>query len=182
MAESRKKILAVVLGLGMTAIVMDRFVLDYAATGPSAAVAIPVQELSGLRGSSLTSAAIQNGDVQSAGVSTLASRLNSIAEEQQLCLSNVPNVLLLPSGWRDRNRPGDIASPQRRVEAFLSNHQLEAVMTTQSGGCAIIDGQTVRIADQLDGFKLESVNHRSAVFVVGDQRVKLTLVAGPTGR
>ena len=182
MNESRKKVLAVVLGLGITAIVMDRFVFGYATTGPSAAVAIPFQELSGVEVASSASEAIQDGDVQSTDVVTLANRLDSIAQEQQLCLSTVPNALQLPSGWGVSRRPGSVVTQLHPIEAFLSNHQLEAVVATHSGGCVIIGGQTIHVADQLDGFKLESVGQRSAVFVAGDQRVKLNLDPDQTNR
>lgn len=59
--------------------------------------------------------------------------------------------------------------------AFQQQHKLSSVMTGGDIGVAMINGKPVRIGQTIEGYRLISVDDRSAVFRAGDQTVRLVL-------
>lgn len=58
---------------------------------------------------------------------------------------------------------------------FLSDHKLTAVLTGGEVGVAMVNGQAVRVGQEISGYRLVRVDARSAEFVVGEQSVRLEL-------
>lgn len=67
--------------------------------------------------------------------------------------------------------PSGVISPQE----FRQGHKLTAVMTGGDIGVAMINGKPVRINQIVEGYRLISVDSRSAEFRAGDQTVRLIL-------
>ena len=166
----KQKTYGAVLLLGLAAVGIDRvFILPgrasadrppserYAVTrtappapGPAAAAASPAQR------------------------STIADLLDEIAAARGLDLTAVPDAFAPPAAWRGEEGTPPPALPDA-AERFRRAHTLNAVMASGENGYVIIDGRTLFIGQELDGFVLISVGVRSAVLTSGRVRVVLTL-------
>lgn len=72
---------------------------------------------------------------------------------------------------RRESGPADVISPQ----AFLQQHNLTAVMIGGEIGVALINNKPVRIGQMIAGYRLISVDDRSAELRAGGQSVRLVL-------
>ena len=64
------------------------------------------------------------------------------------------------------------------AEAFKRDNYLEAVLTTGTRGCAVVNGQTYYLGDSLAGYRLVAVYERSAEFESHGIRLRLGLRGG----
>ena len=74
------------------------------------------------------------------------------------------------------------AHPQPKAtpaDEFAAVHRLEAVLISESGQLAIVDGRPIRVGESLDGFRLAGVEPLAANFERGDQRVRLSISPSP---
>jgi len=66
--------------------------------------------------------------------------------------------------------------PQADLAAdFTRKHKLTSVLMAGSAGCAVVDGKIVRIGQELDGFRLDSLAPDCAVFQAVQGPVSVTL-------
>jgi len=72
---------------------------------------------------------------------------------------------------RVRDTPTDIVDP----ETFEVRYVLSAVMTSEEGGIAMVNGKSVRVGQEIAGYRLMRVDARSAEFHAGDRVAVLKL-------
>ncbi len=107
--------------------------------------------------------------------SDIADRLAAVAEARSLDLSDVGDAFEPSAGWFD----DDGTAPQQDLggaaaaATFVRSHRLMAVMAGGAKGSAIIDDKYLFIGQQLDGFRLVSVDARTAVLESNGVRVEL---------
>jgi len=181
MKNSRERtILIAVLSLAGGAFLVDRVFLGSDITGPA-------ESSAGVLGGFETVAppladqVSKNDQVHSPGsTSELAKRLREVSERS-------PDTD--PAQGRDAFTPAEDWSVgvsqvltdnnTELVNQFLAKHHLNAVMIIGDRRCAMIDGRTLFVGQELDGYKLETIYERSAVFQGGGLRVKLGINSDP---
>jgi hypothetical protein len=84
---------------------------------------------------------------------------------------------LLGATAHDADQDAGEAGP-RSTEAFVSQHQLSAVMKAGDVVIAVVDDELVRPGQMVDGWALQQVQGSIAVFKCGDKTARLTLEAG----
>lgn len=67
------------------------------------------------------------------------------------------------------------------VDAFVRTHQLSLVLLSGEMSVAMVNGAPVRLGDEIEGYRLISVDSRSAVFQAGEQTATLVLPKKPGG-
>src|SRR6185436_15678683 len=77
--------------------------------------------------------------------------------------------------------PEPVVKKVDHAEVFRSQHTLNAVMTKQRGGMAIVNGKLYAPGQSVDGFKLVKVGETEATFTGKDTTVTLRLVAAQAG-
>ncbi len=99
-------------------------------------------------------------------------------------LSEATTENVLPSGIAD-----PFSTAQREAETtgvltplmFKQQHELSSVITGGDIGVAMVNKKPVRVGQTVAGYRLISVDTRSAVFQAGDTTVRLTLPVQGTG-
>ncbi|MHC4427918.1 MAG: hypothetical protein ACYS0D_04850 [Planctomycetota bacterium] len=176
----KHKIAGALCVLGLVAVGVDRV---FFLPGPAAADRLPSQHYAAVErpsSSDETPEVAPVGSITTARAA-IADRLDTVAQRRGFDLDRVPNAFAPPKSWLvEEVRP---SSPSSRVtaEMFEARHVLTGVMAAGDGGYAIIDGRTLFIGQELDGFELISVSERSAVLVSDGERTELMLPEGGTG-
>lgn len=98
--------------------------------------------------------------------------------------------LLSAAGADDGPTPDPFAPPAQERPAmpgllspaeFKSAHKLTAVMNGGDVAVAMVNGRAVRVGEEVSGYRLRSVDARSASFEAGGQVVVLELPVQPIG-
>jgi len=191
MSRSRLAVF-VALGVALVALVVDRLVLAPSATGPQPAAAAEsppgpaaaaTQPPTGPEAP--PTAAETDPASPSAGPPPLASRLAAAAERFSLDPERLRDGFAPAPSWLAEltepppSEPAE-AAPEPETpspaEAFREGHALTAVIMTQRGGSAVVNGRVVRLGQTVDGFTLVRLTRRSAVFASEDgEEVELRL-------
>ena len=170
---TKHKVYGVVVVLGLGAIGVDRvFVLPSgaAAQRPSSA------SFAVVRSTSEGAAEVPpQASPLSTGRAAIAERLDQLAEQGGYDLERVPSAFARPTGWPEATQPVGKGAGLTNAAAFEQRHTLNAVMAAAGGGYAIINGRTLFIGQELDGFELILVSDRSAVFEANGTRAELVL-------
>ncbi len=173
--STKQKVYASVLGLGVTALIVDRVVLlprESAAQSaepvePAVALSTPVVE---------AARELVSASVLSASTVTIADELDRVAATRGFDLVRIPDAFQPSSSWLTGQMETEAPAPDRSAaERFKQEHTLTAVMATGSKGYAIVDGKFLLIGQEMDGFTLVAVGNRSAVLESAEARVELTL-------
>ncbi|MHC4992902.1 MAG: hypothetical protein ACYTGC_18165 [Planctomycetota bacterium] len=93
----------------------------------------------------------------------LAARLESVVAMHELQLSDINDAFSTPRTWLPAETVVALEPRTSNGELFRSQHRLTAVMAGSDSGYAIIDGKTLFVGQELDGFTLSEVTNRSAV-------------------
>jgi hypothetical protein len=187
MKKSReRRILIAVLSAAGVALLVDRVALDSGVTGPAESSAsvldgFPVEPA--LPGQDPSVDGLRPSISQATPASELAKRLREVGERFPKADPAQGRDAFTPAvGWSAQMNQGTPDNSAEFARAFQESHRLDAVMTIGDQRCAVIDGRTVFVGQALDGYKLLSVDQRSAVFEVGGARVKISIRAdqGPS--
>lgn len=182
-----------VLGLGAGALLMDQVVLESGHTGPYRAAAEGIAQRvaanSGVsdqaQGLMQTMMALlsEPGDGP-----MLSDHLSSTAEAYDVSPLNPRDAFTASGAWALSDEPthrpqaqetaaaaaseseNDSDDPLRR---FKRQYRLQAVMADGSRGIAIVNDRALRVGQQIDGFTLERVGNRTAMFRFGERAVQL---------
>lgn len=168
-----RKVLLTVLGLGLTALGVDRLFLG-GSTGPQTATADVQASLMAAADSASAvtlRAAATPSPATSAGP-TLAQRLLALAQDQNLDERASPQPVrdaFSPSpawtgpGSSQADEPAQALAVDPAAQ-FQKQHRLMAVVARRSGGLAVVDSRTIALGQSLDGFRLIQVRDDAAVF------------------
>jgi hypothetical protein len=177
----KQKAYCAVLGLAVAGFFVDRLFFtpaesEAANLGPAQTSAAPGPSRSP-SGSALAAPA---GESEAVPAGWLAERIRAaapVAADNEL-----RDVFVAPVGWRPAPKvvvataPAP-AAPKRQLlgEQFRREHHLIAVLIEGRIGRAVVDGQLVPVGGTVAGFRLVSVDRRSALFTHGDEQVSLAL-------
>lgn len=160
-------VLAAILGTGLLALGVDRFVLQSSATAPQAASAVtPVLAEPSLQEQALELAreTLEESEVDSRP--SLAGRLNETARQHALPDQPERDAFAPSLAWTAAmtvTEPVE-AIDDGQVRRFKQRHTLNAVMTPGDRGVVVVNGQPLRVGGQIDGYTLVSVQGHSATF------------------
>ena len=165
-------------GLAVTALLVDRFVLHgERSLGPSAAKADQGAPLS----------APTPGEPEEpliAPKSTIDERLAAYdavnPRRDPFVLSEAMRATLKAAAEQQEEAQEAHGQPESTpADEFAAAHQLEAVLISETGQLAIVDGRPIRVGESLDGFRLAGVETLAAVFERDGQRVRLSIPQSP---
>ena len=187
MVLSKKRIaLAVALGLAVAALAVDRLLLDSSPMQPDEAAASAISQY-GLAEPVADTASLEKLEPPALlePTGTLTDRLEDLAKARHLDGQSVRDAFRPPEAWLPAEPKQQAPKPRdevdRRAKEFARQHKLTATAISATGGMAIIDGQCVTVGNELDGFRLVSVDRVSACLIADGARVKLGLAEnGPT--
>ncbi len=180
----RQKIYVAVLVVAAVGLLVDQVFLGGGRPGPEQAVAAPAAPAAeGATAPTAMAVVASPASPAGAGLRSVADRLTRFAEGGGPSAVAVRDAFLPSKSWLAELSPEATKDHQARklAETFKRTHRLTAVLAGSGGGTAIVDNQCLRVGESLDGFSLQSVGTHSAVFVSGDQRVRLDM-PGLTGR
>lgn len=176
--SKRQKVLLASCAVLMAALVVDRVTSGSGGLGPDTAVASPAIEPHDEPALLPVPPAEIPETGQEGRLDCLADRLEDLAERHSLAGVAVADAFCPPPAWLAPNGPVSVVETagMDRARDFAARHELKAVMLNHSAGArAIIGNRLLGVGQVLDGFKLVSVDKRSAVLVSGDARVTLRL-------
>lgn len=170
MLTKRKRVLVVVLGAGIAALVADRAV-GYGPTGPSQAGAAMTPQSVALSESEPYSQSVQTNNTATLVDDSLATRLDNLRAKHCLVPSSARDAFCPSQPWLDELQPRKeeakhiavTSSDEVRAQDFSRKHVLKAVVLVDGGGAAIIDDRYVPVGRKIDGFRLMSVDKHVAV-------------------
>jgi hypothetical protein len=184
-----QKISAAVLALAAGAFGVDRWVLERPAEAAEVAdVAAPVTPASSR---ATATAATPKPAAAAPQAVTLASRLAALGEARRFAYEAAGDAFRPCDDWlaqADPPAPAGTPEPDNApapeavakkvdpAEVFRSQHTLNAVMTKQRGGMAIINGKLYAPGQTVDGFKLVKVDETEATLTCKGTTVTLRLV------
>jgi hypothetical protein len=186
MKTSRERTLLItVLGVAGLGLLIDRVIIGSDVTGPA-------QTSAGVIDS------IDAGLAQPAGVLPEVSGespVEVISFAQRLRSAVGSSVDTDPAACRDAFSPGtgwDVGGLgvgpatdnkiRELAQAFQGGHTLEAVLVSGDKRYAVVDGQTLYIGQELDGYRLAEVHERTAIFQARGIRVEIGIKAGAARR
>jgi len=167
----RQKMLSAVFLLGLVGLVADRTILRPQG-GPSAASAQSVSETPSAVGPSDSVPAADSA----AAPATVAERLNRLLSGPTASPDELRNPFSMPPSWSGTGAT-TAEKPPDTTDVFLRKHQLKAVVMQGQEACAQIDDSFLVPGQSVDGFKLLSVNERTAVFEREGKQAILELVS-----
>lgn len=181
-----RKILIALLGVGLGALTFDRLVLESSVSGPAAAAAAQAEVSDGKSAVGSFDSMRRDADLWStgamAGTDSLANRIAKAAAEAGVKPDALPDAFAMPAKWSDLTagtsngvKGTDAEAVVLTAEQFENQHRLMAVMGRGDHAIAMIDGQALRIGQQLDGYTLIEAQQRIAVFTAGAQRAALRM-------
>lgn len=194
-----RKMLAVILGIGLLTLLIDRvFLAGGEPDSAEAALPIALSAATDERpvNRSRSAGTRQGRDADTMGVveplaersptdgpsMSIAARLATAAERLNLDPGAVDDAFEPPVAWlpQAEGADGDAPTPvSAQGRLFAQDHRLEAVMLNGERSFILVDGKTLRPGDALDGLHLKEIHARAAVFEAGDVRVVLRIRQTP---
>jgi hypothetical protein len=167
LTKRQQRLLMVVI-LGAVGLVVDRTILRPQG-GPHAASAEAT--------AAATDAAAAGAapDQNTPARPPLAERLNNLLAGAPSGPNDVRDPFCLPATWSGMDAVVAEKTPDA-IRGFLGKHQLKAVLIQGGVSCAQVDDSYLSPGEYLDGFKLISVDQRSAVFEHQGKQAVLELV------
>ena len=163
----KRKALLVLLGLGLTAVAVDRvFILDssaegghYAVAGPQGASPFAAVETAG-------TPSINVADPAASGPPPvpLVDRFEAAAAKHDYDLWNVADAFKVPEFWEQSASTDAAEPPALTANAFVRRHRLNAVMVGRGRAYAVVDGRLLYAGDEIDGYRLISIEERAVTF------------------
>lgn len=176
----RQKTFLAVLGLGLTALIVDRTLLTPLSAAGDEVVVAEANELQAVAEQEQT---ISEPNY-SGSDKRLSDRLDAVWADRMFDPSSMRDAFGVPARWgEDRvpEAPGASAQPDVAVE-FMRAHTLKGVMLNEKGGCIRVDDLYLAQGEMLDGYTLVDIGEVSATFESDGRTVVLRLRGADNGR
>ena len=175
MTQQRKyQVNAALVGLALTALAVDKLFLSGGdGSVPSAASAqeFGLAELAG------RDSADAHGEQAGPSYSNLDERLEAFdardPKRDPFELSPMLRARVHTQSQEVSRHESEADARQRTAEEFKSANRLDGVLTSGRDPIALVNGQTIRLGQTIDGFELIAVQDRIATFQLDDVRVEL---------
>ncbi|MDX2016521.1 MAG: hypothetical protein SFY95_02630 [Planctomycetota bacterium] len=166
---TQRRVSFAVLALALTALGVDRLVLNGGVTAPRESHAATLVTVAGAE---RTAAAAPRPPAPE----SKAPALPTLAERFELAARSLPerpvDGFAIPAAWKPVQADIEIITaegapslPEVDLRAFASAHKLSAVVVRNGAGlAAIVNDQAVRLGEVVDGLTLAEVGARSATF------------------
>ncbi len=185
MKSSRERtILITVLSVAGLGLLVDRVVIGSDVTGPAQTSAGVIDGFdSGLvQPPVVPSAQVVTSSSDEEPVMSFAQRLRMVAgSSADTDPAKTRDAFSPGTGWEVvASGVGSVTDNQARelAEAFQGSHVLDAVFVAGDQRYAVIGGQTLRLGQELDGYRLAAVHERSVIFEARGIQVEIGLLAG----
>jgi hypothetical protein len=106
----------------------------------------------------------------------LTERLAGAADSRNLDFDNTRDAFSPPAAWIASNGTPNAKQADVNAEDFIKRHRLVSVLKTGKSAAAQIDGRLIRIGEEIDGFRLVSVNQQCAVLEANGSRAELRFI------
>ena len=177
MTQKRKfQVNAALVGLALTALAIDKLFLsggDGLVPSSASAQEFGLAELAGRDG------ADSFDDQAGPSYSDLDKRLEVFdahdPQRDPFELSQMLRARVRTRSQEQSRRESEAETRQRTAEEFKSANRLDGVLTSGRNPIALVNGQTIRLGQTIDGFELIAVQDRTAVFQLDDVRVELQI-------
>ncbi len=181
----RRKYLLVAFAVALAAFLADRIQPGVSPSRPSQAEASEGMDIGAMLPES-SAALLQEvlAERLPGGRWALANRLEEIAEKHRLEVTGVTDAFSPAESWvvqapkKKQQQAPPVDPVKARIEEFVKNHRLQAVVIADQDYGAIINGRYLSVGQWMDGFKLESVYKKSVVMVSQGVKVVLTIAEG----
>lgn len=163
--------------MALVSFVVDRVFFPSEALKPARAVASPAQPVAEQKAAAAGPAASPDPPL-TPRLPVISERLKALATGEDLDPARVREAFAPSDEWLlVLSAPKVVAPlPQADLPAeFTRKHKLTSVLLAGSAGCAVVDGKIVRIGQELDGFRLVSLEPDCAVFHAVQGPVSVTL-------
>jgi pyruvate/2-oxoglutarate dehydrogenase complex dihydrolipoamide acyltransferase (E2) component len=166
------------LGIVLAAFAVDRVFLSSETTAPRQAHA--ASEPLPPAPKAAPAPAVQAPAEPAAGPArpSAASRLKALAGAENLDIADFRDAFVPAPAWLAQLKtPEPPVHVQETDEAqeFAQRHTLTAVFVIPGGGGAIVNGKTVSVGEELDGFRLVRLSPNSALFQGAKDQVEVSL-------
>ena len=109
----------------------------------------------------------------------VGTKLHRLRDALQLDPAEVRNAFLPSAAWHGPGAtPSIIDLTRLSPAAFASHYQLLAVMVSDNGKYANVNGQVISVGQKVGGYRLVKIGERSVVFEMDDNLVELHLEQG----
>ncbi len=177
--SKRQKALVGVCLVALAVLIRDRISIRSDGLGPSRAGASVVPRETDPEQTSVL------GSLQSTPLGdrtpSLADKLDGLAEG--MAQTGLRDAFCPSEVWLGRTEPGPsqpvLHTDAAKAQRFVQNHKLKAVLIGSGTKLATIDGTCLTIGQEIDGFKLISIDSGSATLALNGQKVTLRLPATP---
>jgi hypothetical protein len=174
------------LAMALVAFVVDRLFFPSEAMKPASAVASSAQseKVSGTLRLKVPDTFSDSGPAASPDpppaprLPVISERLKALATGGNLDPACLREAFAPSDEWLAVLSAPKVAAPLPQADLaadFTRKHKLTSVLMAGSAGCAVVDGKIVRIGQELDGFRLESLAPDCAVFQAVQGPVSVTL-------
>jgi hypothetical protein len=117
-------------------------------------------------------ASISNAAVAEAPLGLISDELKSI---EPPAIGDIPDAFQPSHSWLASQQPLTAAPVDHSSADFLAAHKLSGVLESTTGGVAIVDGQVLRVGQNLGDFRLRAVGSRWAEFTKDGNSVRLVM-------
>lgn len=169
--SKRQKLLAAVFLVGLVGLVADRTILRPQG-GPAAASA---ESLPASPRAAVSAGNVPAGD-NAPAPATVAERLNNLLAGPEMGMQELRDPFALPPSWSGTTTATGQKIPDATT-VFVRKHQLKAVFMQGEETCAQVDDTFLVPGQSVDGFKLVSVDQRTALFEHEGKQVTLELAS-----
>ena len=173
------KVYLAILGLALTAFLVDRLVLGGGSGRAAAPASVSGEEAAPSGEQPLLLPSTDAG--ASSDKPSLADRFQALAGTADLDPAEAKDAFAPSKIWLTGPKATRLVTMRPSPgEEFAGKHRLTSVFMAREGSWATVDGKVIQVGQELEGFRLISVTCDSAIFRSGQDRVELKLLADAT--
>jgi hypothetical protein len=173
------------LGIVLAAFTVDRVFLSSETTAPRQAHAASEPSRPAPKAAPAPAVSPPAEPAAGPGRPSAVSRLKALAEVESLDGTDFRDAFVPAPAWLAQLKTPEpvVEDVQETNEAqeFAQRHTLTAVIVIAGGGGAVVNGKTVHVGEELDGFRLVRLTPTSALFQGAKDQVEVSLPP-PIGR
>ena len=182
-AKPLRIIVMAVLAIALIAFAVDRLVFQSGTTSPARAEARVAATSTASKNPAAAPAAPAAADgndhaAEPATAAPWAERLTVLADTLEIDPDSMRDAFLLDDVWLAELQPPQGAAAldtPDSVRQFRATYRVSVIMLVGDGGSALVNGQVIRVGQDLGGFRLVSLTPTTATFERGTTRVELAL-------
>jgi hypothetical protein len=173
------------LGIALAAFTVDRVFLSSETTAPRQAHAASESPPPAPKAAPAPAVRAPAEPAPGPTCPSAASRLKALAEVENLDGADFRDAFVPAPAWLAQLKTPEpvveVVQEKNEAQEFAQRHTLTAVIVIAGGGGAVVNGKTVHVGEELDGFRLVRLTPTSALFQGAKDQVEVSLPP-PIGR